>query len=277
MSCDYILPPAKADSHNMSSLHGMLTAVLPEWLEFRKNIMRFASKDVQRAAGARENTHQYYMIPKEPPKLLPVTVVGFTATARAGEGTRTNDTGEIVPRGPQYVYSEASSLILAMQDMFLEVRINAAKPDPQRINFAASDEGKWKYEQEVVDLLRAKKVRVRRLLTNKNPYFLVTDCFYIFHLQVLEILKPEIIVYNGVSVPVYAWAAVKDMQAILTHSAKERWPIAWMATRTDKCYFNRLRNKNKPIQTNEQRAALPLLETLTSIVQFIMVAAGPRR
>lgn len=67
------------------------------------------------------------------------------------------------------------------------------------------------------------------------------------------------------------------MQAILTHSAKERWPIAWMATRTDKGYFNRLRNKNKSIKTNEQRAALPLLETLTSIVQFIMVAAGPRR
>ena len=78
MSCDMILPPAKPDTHNLSSLHGMLTAVLPMWLDYRAKTMYPASQKYRRVENG------VFTLPKEPPRLLPMALIGFTASALRG-------------------------------------------------------------------------------------------------------------------------------------------------------------------------------------------------
>jgi hypothetical protein len=65
MTANYILPPAFADLGNLHSLHRMLNKVIPTWLKDRKELV-----EKQR----RFNVTNYYKLPENPPKLLPVVM-----------------------------------------------------------------------------------------------------------------------------------------------------------------------------------------------------------
>lgn len=121
MSCDMVLPPAKPDTHNLSSLHGMLTAVLPMWLAYRATIMYPASRKYQ-ALGDGVLT-----LPREPPRLLPMALIGFTATALRGTRAGRSRAEEV----EKFVYKGASSWTAALVQMVKDVEQDAEAPlDP---------------------------------------------------------------------------------------------------------------------------------------------------
>ena len=73
MSCDYILPPAMVDPSNLSSLHGLLTAVLPTWYHDHH-----ALRERTRKATARMSEGgAIYCLPKKPPRVLPTVAINF--------------------------------------------------------------------------------------------------------------------------------------------------------------------------------------------------------
>ena len=67
------------DTSNLSSLHGLLTAVLPSWMRAHKQLRkanRLASLNSVKDATTAIDTN-IFRLPKAPPKLLPVAAINF--------------------------------------------------------------------------------------------------------------------------------------------------------------------------------------------------------
>lgn len=213
MSCDLILPPAKPDTHNLSSLHGMLTAVLPEWLEYRTRYM------VRAASKFRSPTFRHLQLPKHPPRMLPMPLIGFSAKNQRGAGRVGNE--GVTER--QFVYRNSSSWATALQEMMGIVKADAQAPISTNLEEIGMQE------------TQADKKRL---------------------LRVVDILTPERVDDRDIHV----WASVAFLQQILDHSAKDIWPVVWMADDCDKAYFNgqtyyRNHTGRQTINNNEQLQA----------------------
>lgn len=102
MCCDQILPPAKPDRDTISSVHGLLTAVLPLWLAYRKTVLKQAERLAQDDLLIPDDYRHWYTLPRHPPRVLPVIVVGFKASKRKVKGFNED----------VYVYRTASDVIL---------------------------------------------------------------------------------------------------------------------------------------------------------------------
>lgn len=82
---------------------------------------------------------------------------------------------------------------------------------------------------------------------------------------------------NGNVTTHYVWASVMGLSQILDHSAKDYWPVAWMADDADKKEFNsrkflQFRPDRTKISSKSQdlRQARDVLTALDSIVRFIV-------
>lgn len=118
MSCHYILAPAMVDTSNLSSLHGLLTAVLPTWFREHKQLRRLNTLDALKAtAPGREDDLEIFRLPRNLPKLLPVLAVNFAVRRASGDVTR-------VMRGK-------SQWINQMRTLFADVIQQSQEPLPQ--------------------------------------------------------------------------------------------------------------------------------------------------
>ena len=92
MSCDYMLAPSMVDTSNLSSLHGLLTAVLPAWAQEHIRIVRDQCLEplktsIQEIRKEKQNLGwqpgvaccdaDIYSLPKAPPRLLPIVAINF--------------------------------------------------------------------------------------------------------------------------------------------------------------------------------------------------------
>jgi hypothetical protein len=98
MSADYILPPAMPDLGTVGSLHGMLTYVLPEWMAYRKDSMV--------PVTTKNFPYKDFVLPKLPPRLLPVIVVNFGAAK-----TSPNEIPSVIAKPSQWI----RTIIVLMQ------------------------------------------------------------------------------------------------------------------------------------------------------------------
>ena len=69
MSCDYLLPPANADSFSAMSAHGMLTANLPRWFMRKTKIVTYQNRTL-----LPKNTNFKWKLTEKYPKILPFLV-----------------------------------------------------------------------------------------------------------------------------------------------------------------------------------------------------------
>lgn len=130
MSCDYILAPSMVDTSNLSSLHGLLTAVLPAWAQEHIRIVgeqyleplrtsvqdiRNDKRDLGWQPGPTCCDVDIYSLPKAPPRLLPVVALNFGLRSQNG-----------VPS----VMLAKSRWILQIRTLFAHVKRMAEEPLP---------------------------------------------------------------------------------------------------------------------------------------------------
>lgn len=131
MSCDYMLAPSMVDTSNLSSLHGLLTAVLPAWAQEHKRIVRKQCLEPLKTTvqEIRNELRKHgwqpgpaccdadiYSLPKAPPRLLPIVALNFF-------GLRSQN-------GVPTVMLAKSRWILQIRTLFAHVKRMAEEPLP---------------------------------------------------------------------------------------------------------------------------------------------------
>ena len=76
MSSDFILPPCFADFYSVSSVHGLLWKVLPDWLTWRQSLV-----NEQQSLGTVPSA---FKLPLQPTRLLPFLVCNYNVTYYGG-------------------------------------------------------------------------------------------------------------------------------------------------------------------------------------------------
>jgi len=87
LSCDYILPPCQAALYSAGSVHGLLSTVLPGrrgWLGVHATITaQWRDENGRPNEEEREaTTSEDWLLPKDPPKLLPILIMNYPLEAR---------------------------------------------------------------------------------------------------------------------------------------------------------------------------------------------------
>ena len=114
LSCDFILPPAMVDTSNLSSLHGLLTAVLPTWYQEHSQLRR--RNNIDNLKGRTSDDVAIFRLPKKPPRLLPIVALNFALRRESNDVTR--------------VMKAKSQWIRQMRTLFTDVIQKSAEPLP---------------------------------------------------------------------------------------------------------------------------------------------------
>ncbi|KAK3236596.1 hypothetical protein CYMTET_53274 [Cymbomonas tetramitiformis] len=75
-SCDYILPPVNADFYSYGSVYGLVTSVLPNWLQWQEQVTKDQADRYLFDPGT-PYLREGFAFKKTPPKILPFLAVNY--------------------------------------------------------------------------------------------------------------------------------------------------------------------------------------------------------
>ena len=123
MSCDFILPPAMVDASNLSSLHGLLTAVLPTWYQEHRQLRKCNNIGCLEDSEPKNGDVAIFRLPKKPPKLLPIVALNYALRKKNNDVTR--------------VVHGKSQRIQQIRTLVMSVIEKSAEPSPVGSGFMA--------------------------------------------------------------------------------------------------------------------------------------------
>ena len=104
MACDFIIPPCFADYFSLSSVHGLLYSVLPDWLAWRTGAIAWQADSVVELPAA-------YRLPTQPPKLLPFLIGNYRVSSSHA------------PQGVQYIIKGEAVFVHALKELMLKASV----------------------------------------------------------------------------------------------------------------------------------------------------------